>query len=331
MKRVLALASAFLFAAGMAVAQDNNTQSSAKEPTVDSNNLRGCLTAGGDQFKLTTDIGAKVINLNVDKKSATPYVAHEVELQGMSTQDGTFRVDRILDIADHCGHSGQATADTSSAKDITDVNRQAAVQSNDLPNGNATHTENPVKGPYDKTAASSSAGSAQMTDQTAASQTPATSPDMSASASTPAQQSNATSATAPATDTSAQNNAAAQPSTTTSTTDTTSQSSSVASNPTPAPTTSGVATEQSANSAQNNAAAAAPATSSADQSAASTQSTTTTSDQSATAAQSSADQKADQNASAGKQLPQTGSPLPLLGLLGMGSLAAGFVSRKRKK
>lgn len=310
MKRVLALASAFLFAAGMAVAQDNNTQSAAKEPTVDSNNLRGCLTAGGDQFKITTDVGAKVINLNVDKKSATPYVAHEVELQGMSTSDGTFRVDRILDIADHCGHSGQATADTSSAKDVTDVNRQAAAQSNDLPNGNATHTENPVKGPYDKNAVASNGGSAQLSDQTAASQTPATSTDMSAQNQTPAQQSNATSAATP--DTTAQSS--------TTTTDTTSQSSSVASNTTPAPSTSGVATDQNA---QNN--AAVPATS--DQSA-----------QSSTAASNSADQSASQTAPADQnaksdnagQLPQTGSPLPLLGLLGMGSLAAGVFGRKRK-
>jgi LPXTG-motif cell wall-anchored protein len=30
-------------------------------------------------------------------------------------------------------------------------------------------------------------------------------------------------------------------------------------------------------------------------------------------------------------LPQTASPLPLLGLLGMGSLAAGVVTRKRKR
>jgi len=72
----------------------------------------------------------------------------------------------------------------------------------------------------------------------------------------------------------------------------------------------------------------------ADQSAAT--STTTTTDQKATQSsttttpdQSAAAAPADQNA--GKsQLPQTASPLPLLGLLGIGSLAAGIVSRKRK-
>ncbi len=47
---------------------------------------------------------------------------------------------------------------------------------------------------------------------------------------------------------------------------------------------------------------------------------------------------ADQNAaganaqkSRGGNLPQTASPLPLLGLLGMGGLTAGIVSRKRRK
>ena len=39
---------------------------------------------------------------------------------------------------------------------------------------------------------------------------------------------------------------------------------------------------------------------------------------------------ADQKADAGQKLPQTASPLPLLGLLGFGSLAAGFLGRKKK-
>jgi LPXTG-motif cell wall-anchored protein len=38
----------------------------------------------------------------------------------------------------------------------------------------------------------------------------------------------------------------------------------------------------------------------------------------------------DQDADAGQKLPQTASPLPLLGLLGMGSLVSGFIARKRK-
>ena len=36
-------------------------------------------------------------------------------------------------------------------------------------------------------------------------------------------------------------------------------------------------------------------------------------------------------ASANGNLPQTASPLPLLGLLGMGSLAAGVATRKKKR
>jgi LPXTG-motif cell wall-anchored protein len=39
---------------------------------------------------------------------------------------------------------------------------------------------------------------------------------------------------------------------------------------------------------------------------------------------------ADQTADAGQKLPQTASPLPLLGLLGFGSMAAGLLGRKKK-
>lgn len=52
---------------------------------------------------------------------------------------------------------------------------------------------------------------------------------------------------------------------------------------------------------------------------------TQTSDQDANAANN-----ADTNAKGGK-LPQTATPLPLLALLGMGSLTSGIVARFRKK
>jgi LPXTG-motif cell wall-anchored protein len=45
---------------------------------------------------------------------------------------------------------------------------------------------------------------------------------------------------------------------------------------------------------------------------------------SAAADQSNADQNAKSS-----ELPQTGSPLPLLGLLGLGSLLTGLVARKK--
>ena len=72
-----------------------------------------------------------------------------------------------------------------------------------------------------------------------------------------------------------------------------------------------------------------------------TQSTTgaqgsaTTPDQ-GTATQSSTDQTTTttthkHKGANGGNLPQTASPLPLLGLLGMGSLAAGVVTRKKKR
>ncbi|HZD96426.1 MAG TPA: LPXTG cell wall anchor domain-containing protein, partial [Candidatus Sulfotelmatobacter sp.] len=73
-----------------------------------------------------------------------------------------------------------------------------------------------------------------------------------------------------------------------------------------------------------------------DQNAASPSASTpsTTADQNATAPDKApADQNAapaDKNANAGQNLPQTASPLPLLGLLGLGSLVTGLISRRKK-
>lgn len=46
--------------------------------------------------------------------------------------------------------------------------------------------------------------------------------------------------------------------------------------------------------------------------------------------QTTAAAPADQSAKAGQKLPQTASPLPLLGLLGFGSMATGLIGRKKK-
>jgi LPXTG-motif cell wall-anchored protein len=79
-------------------------------------------------------------------------------------------------------------------------------------------------------------------------------------------------------------------------------------------------------SAQSN--AAAPSSSTAPdqsaQSSAAAPSSSTTPDQSA---QSNATQG---QQSAGGNLPQTASPLPLLSLLGLGSIGVGLLSRKKK-
>lgn len=53
-----------------------------------------------------------------------------------------------------------------------------------------------------------------------------------------------------------------------------------------------------------------------------TDTTTNTANQPATDTQGTANQ--------GEKLPQTASPLPLLGLLGLGSVVAGVAARKRK-
>jgi hypothetical protein len=60
-------------------------------------------------------------------------------------------------------------------------------------------------------------------------------------------------------------------------------------------------------------------------------SSTATPDQNANPSSSAAGTNANANTNAnGKKLPQTASPLPLLGLLGAGSLAAGLASRRKK-
>ena len=71
------------------------------------------------------------------------------------------------------------------------------------------------------------------------------------------------------------------------------------------------------------------------QSSPSAQGSATTPDQ-GTAAQGATDQTSTttthhHKSSKSGNLPQTASPLPLLGLLGMGSLAAGVASRKKKR
>jgi LPXTG-motif cell wall-anchored protein len=48
------------------------------------------------------------------------------------------------------------------------------------------------------------------------------------------------------------------------------------------------------------------------------------------AATATAGQNADQNTVADNKLPQTASPLPLLGLLGFSSLLGGFFARRKK-
>jgi LPXTG-motif cell wall-anchored protein len=79
------------------------------------------------------------------------------------------------------------------------------------------------------------------------------------------------------------------------------------------------------NSGQNAAAAGQNAT---DNSASATDQNAANATQSGAAAANDNTQTA-QNKAAGN-LPQTASPLPLLGLLGFGSLAAGIVTRRRK-
>jgi LPXTG-motif cell wall-anchored protein len=86
-------------------------------------------------------------------------------------------------------------------------------------------------------------------------------------------------------------------------------------------------------SAQSN--AAAP--SSSDQTAQSSAATSSSSDQTAQQNEpsSTAGNEAQSNATSGQEnaganLPQTASPLPLLGLLGLGSIGAGLLTRKKK-
>ena len=68
-------------------------------------------------------------------------------------------------------------------------------------------------------------------------------------------------------------------------------------------------------------------TSTPDQNASPSSSSSSSADQNAAGTSATSDQNAPAN---GKKLPQTASPLPLLGLLGVGSLAAGVISRRKK-
>jgi LPXTG-motif cell wall-anchored protein len=91
------------------------------------------------------------------------------------------------------------------------------------------------------------------------------------------------------------------------------------------------ATGQSSSNPDQNATSNPSSTPSSDQSATSTDQTSTT--KTTTHKHRASGAASDQNAgaSAGGNLPQTASPLPLLGLLGLGSLAAGVVTRRKNR
>lgn len=181
------------------------------------------------------------------------------------------------------------------------------------------------------TCANQSAGNTNQTDINNQSSTTTTSTTQSATATQPSSSDNMSQSNQPpATSTTPDNSSAMN-----------NQSSSTATN-TPGATTPPVSNQTPDNtvgSGQTSQSTPQSTTSTSDQNAASSP---TSNDQNTTANQNNNNQNAnqgihqysdmDQNAAnnSGQRLPQTASPLPLLGLLGLGSLVTGLISRRKK-
>jgi hypothetical protein len=183
-------------------------------------------------------------------------------------------------------------------------------------------------------AASNTGPQTSSTSQNTNTQSSTSTTSQSATATTPSSSDNMSQSTqAPATSTTPDNSSAAtsQNSTTTSSATTPPVSSQTPHNTVGSGQTAQSSAQSATTSTDQNA-----ASSSNNQSTANNQSTTSsTGDQNANQGvrqYSDMDQNAGNNAgnSAGSKLPQTASPLPLLGLLGLGSLVTGVINRRKK-
>jgi hypothetical protein len=257
--------------------------------------FKGCLNGSPGSWTLTSDKGKTAAVSGTDNQ-LSQYQGQEVRIKGVQTSDGSITVSSIDKVSDACA--------TQSASNTATQN--SSTSQNDINNQSSTATTSSTTQP---------SSSANMGNQS----------------------------TAPATSTTPDNSAAMNNQSTMNSQSSTTTSSSTT---TPGATTPPVSNQTPSNSVgtgqTTQSAAQTPSTSTSDQN---TASSTSSSDQNSTANQNttSNDQNAnqgvhqysdmDQNAGnnkANSKLPQTASPLPLIGLLGLGSLLTGLVSRRKK-
>jgi hypothetical protein len=260
--------------------------------------FKGCLNGSPGSWNLTSDKG-KTATVSGADNQLSQYQGQEVRIQGVKASDGSITVSSIDKVSDTCANQSASNMGSQSS----------STSQNDINNQSSTSTTN---------------STAQSTTTTQ----PSSSADMSSQSST-----------APATSTTPDNSTAMN-----------SQSSTTSSSTAPGATTPPVSNQTPSNSVgtgQTSQSAAqtlststsdqntASSTSSSDQNSTANQNTTTSSDQNANQGvhqYSDMDQNGNNSSgnNANSKLPQTASPLPLIGLLGMGSLLTGLISRRKK-
>lgn len=259
--------------------------------------FKGCLNGSAGSWTLTSDKG-KTATLSGADNQLSPYQGQEVRIQGVQSSDGSITVSSIDKVSDACTNQSASNMNAQSS----------STSQNDINNQSSTSTTNSTS---QSTTATQPSSSADMSNQSTAPAT-ATTPD----------------STTPDNSTTTMN----------------SQSSTTSSSTAPGATTPPVSNQTPANSVGTGqtapSSAQTPSTSTNDQNTASSTSTSnqnSTGNQNATSSDqgvrhySDMDQNAGNNSSsANNKLPQTASPLPLLGFLGLGSLAAGLMSRRKK-
>jgi hypothetical protein len=252
--------------------------------------FEGCLNGSPGSWSLTSDKGKNLTLTGSDDK-LSQYKGQVVRVQGIQATDGTVKIDSIEQVSSSCPN--QSSSNMGEQNSTTDQNSQSsqASTSSTTSTAQSTATTQPDStGAASQSATSGASPGAATTSVT--SQTPANTVG-SGQTDQPASQNSSTSTTV-------------QPSTTAQQRSTSNADQSSAS--------SSTATSNQTTADQSNSGAA-----SADQTANHGVKRFSDMDQNTSAT--------DQNASA--KLPQTASPLPLLGLLGLGSLAAGLISRRK--
>lgn len=283
---------------------DRTGAAAAAEPTgvneqaTGPQSFKGCLTGTNGNWTLASDNGQTLKISGTDDQLST-YNNQQINIHGTQATDGTVKVASIEKISDSCSATGQAANSTSNTEQNT-----------------ATGSQTPATSTTSQPPASSSTG-AMSNQSTTTSNTQSTT-------STTSSQPPSTGEAAPS-----QGTTGAQ--TGTASTTTPSTATPPVSEQTPSSTVGG-------NTSDQGAAQQPPASTTGQGATATGQSATTSgqtgnvphiSDMDQNQAGTAGNQAAGQNAGQQK-LPQTASPLPLLGLMGLGSLLTGLVARRRK-
>ena len=306
----------------------------AQTPT-SSNSIQGCLSGSDGNYMLMDQSGKdlKLSGTTVDLKA---HLGHKIEISGAQLSD-SYRVDSVKMISETCDKSLSSapaaapaeitgtTVDTTAAPSatLTPADKSTAGMSNPVP-------DNSASAPVNTTIADSSAASSSSTPASTTPEVQVKNDNFYSSQN----QASSTQGTQPAAITPDPN--AAVTTTTTTTTSSNLDSPAPAATPAPVVENKAVVADQpvasttassDVNKAQDTTLAPVAPVELADNNAVvADPSNDVCSDSNAVVA----DQKTDVATETQGELPQTASPLPLLGLLGFGSMAAGLLARRKK-